>query len=1729
MKRKLSYAILICLSLLMVSSLVVYAAFVMTHNYEANLGYHKIVDSTLTTSEETLTFDFNEPGSTYEFAYKIKNNDTRNHSYYYSFTIVENSTDENGEEVVTEVNKYNRLFDMIYVYQNGTYCGTLTKYVYEDIYLKQDLPLTEYIFANEERTTTFKLELHNGSTEYTDVPFKIKVKAHLVSTNYQRILYATDSSDDFTKIIDDINSDAEKTIVLTNELVTEKAYTINKNCTIDLCGNKLTLGGNITIGAGVEVVITDSRGNGSIDGANIVLDSVDSFVKLETAVSNIEIGAYNQTRLIEELRAKYQNDGFIINSNESYDLLGNYSVYGITPSSSEVTIDEGVIQPAATLLDTNEVISVVYYQDTTNETVFEFKYIGSDNAVFESILNSDLAHMKQFAQPNGIQVANHTFLPTVVKEHNATISWHSSNPNIVDENGIIGSGQGNVVLTATIKVYDKVFIQKYYIYVVQQDNLSKLQYLASQVEKGVTLKMGTETTADDMDVNVVLTSVGVSKPLPIAGETNKNAYNYYTNWTDGKLLGIMELNYEVSNVYDYISLSLPSTAHSSGTLIEDKILTDAKVYLNKITYSRAAMVKIKALFDNGDIEETYITIRIDLAESTLADSVFGDIQTYLNSVNVLQNILNTRAELGTLNESGDFELPKSINVIELDYESKDTNLYSIVRTYIEDPDGDYILDEDDNFIIPQSNAEGQTRYSIDKIYVHFNDLAYLSLADKSVDILVKIKVISENQETYPATKTLRFVVPGAITPKNILDSEGNVIFNLSQSNIKRIFYTFKYQTLQQSDSPIYSVTTVDGVKTTTMLTQVANASDLYALGQYILMYDIQNTERLIFEYNSNEIIIDYYDLNTFGEIIKWATLDDGLAVKVLSSDFSLSLDSGIGWIPSDGKSTLSDEEITVILAYAERFPGFLEMWNQTIKVLDNTLSDNDINQLLELLIKDRYFVPIINWLEDGNSTGVNLYEWLYMIDESSPVYDGGITEITDAMKEQLRTNTKLPDLLLSIGNGSGASVTNDEERVIVYYVMANYGVSSDTATKAMYSDFYTNWKNAITRSAAADTTVNSISTKTTNSYYYKNSTSHNPTDCYDPIFTAIINWSTLVNSGSSSNSNVTLDSYLNDLNISNYKTLFTTAELEYKADWYYLDYYLGTSRCNVTTANEWSIIVKYLSLYGITEVTFNNTNVVLANVQMGTSGTVVDEITFTLQSSRYCLNRDFINSIIGLVNAKYTESIRTEYNNLVSWAKNTTVALQAWNQIVTSKTISSLDNYRIKDCKANISYDEWLVLTEYFKSQFTTVIPTETLRNILMGYYISSNLEILDSTISDSEYSNILSTINDNVTFEEMVEAAKTLGSSAPASGSVYDNLTTLSANELKAIAEEHKGTNNFITTLNSLISAYDITLNSSNNVVVTAVTAGVDRDLSTADQTALTNLVNSILGKSDTSLTYAYDYLSVGQIKNIDVSTFNVLTYYTNLNDLMFRGSSSVFLFGTSNDANSVFNIVTNSCSALEKLTINYAGLSDITSASKLLTLEHLDLRGNYTKGNYKGISEISSLILLTDLKKIANSDNDNTNNVNLINYLNVYNTDVLFSRAEVVLATLYDASNDQAALWYSHDGLETKYPKTTFATDDELAYHILSLLYEIDEMNGNHIMLPSSVYALNTSGTSTAYSIMWSIKDAKSVIKMNTSYNRIDRITEVTLTEPVQVMISASVTVNGKIYTRYFVITVS
>ena len=134
MRKRLSYSILVILSLILVSSFVVYAAFVMTHNYEADINYHEITidNSVLTTQTISDDLVFNEPGDKVEIAYTLSNNDSRNYQYYY--TITTSATDD-------------KTLSMIYVYQNGIYCGLLNECI------ENGLLAPRYILAGENTTS----------------------------------------------------------------------------------------------------------------------------------------------------------------------------------------------------------------------------------------------------------------------------------------------------------------------------------------------------------------------------------------------------------------------------------------------------------------------------------------------------------------------------------------------------------------------------------------------------------------------------------------------------------------------------------------------------------------------------------------------------------------------------------------------------------------------------------------------------------------------------------------------------------------------------------------------------------------------------------------------------------------------------------------------------------------------------------------------------------------------------------------------------------------------------------------------------------------------------------------------------------------------------------------------------------------------------------------------------------------------------------------------------------------------------------------------------------------------------------------------------------------------------------------------------------------------------------------------------------------------------------------
>lgn len=1845
MKKKTLWITIFSILFIAVISFSIYAAFTMTQSYDIDVEHHQITNQQLESANETYSVTFTKPGDFYDLDYTLSNADHRNYEYYFTLSTL----DSNSNEALIVNENYNAL-SMIYVYQGigndkseemqYEFIGVLSDFVYTPENLKKkNLTEPKYIFGGEELTSYFKLELHNGSSTYNidQININLRLTASITTTNAQTTLYADNST--FDLVIKDVNSGILTrpeipTVVLTEGVTTTKEYTIENDCIIDLCGNALELGADITVAEGVTVTIIDSRTGGTSTGSNFVLEYDSSYIELKTQIENLEISACNVDKLFASLSQYIDSIGNIICGSQT-SLIGNYLPYLtaglVTIESEDVVIDDGSVSDETDILDTNEVIKVLYSCDG-NELELDFKYIGNDQSVFADIINNDLAHLYQFIDfNNGIQSTTNLFLPTLIKKHNATISWFSSNEEIMSNDGIAQIDQGNIILTATIKIYDKVFVQDYYIYVVQQDNLTKLQYLATRVEKGVTLPMNPDDETDDLDVDVLLKEVNQHKPLPVAGSSLVNDYYYYTNWTDGVDLGIEELSYEVESVYYYISTDIDTVSYANANLLPGSLVTSASVYLNQITYSKAARIKIRGYFDNGDVEETYITLTIALSSSTLANEVFEDVQNHLNSVNVLQNILDTREENGIINEKGDFEIPANVDVVNLTYTSLEPLLYD----FLKDENGNLIKNENGNYVVV------------------FKDLTHLSLTDRKVNISCSIVVEGELEQ--PQTATLSFVVPGAVTTNNF------TVFDFDKSvNSKNIFYSLKFQTLQQSTEDPYYIKNNGG--TDKKLNIVTSLDDIYAMPEYILMYDIQNTNQLMFEYGSSTVVIDYYDISVFEQIIEWAT--STTKVKVSASAFSQFVDSGLSWIESDGSTDLSDEEITVIKAYAERFPGFMEIWNQKVNVLDNIISDNDYNALLQTLASDKLYVSILNWLTDSNGT-YSLHDWLYYVDTESPYYyeygkdyalDEYIRNIIDSEWEALSENDKdtlikqyyyesltdihkndvadyiysqanqntknqyvqnyidennlnvtvdslseeerqtygtayikdnltqeqvsqyfdtlsyadkesiieqyrqylfdsvtaeestnyynalvttnynnaigassqnkdlgyLPIEFISLSSDGTENVTNDEERLIVYYVLNGHS--------GKYSAFYSNWKDTIKRKNGTSDNVKKIelSTITGHSYdYYQgllgfiggNNDKYTLNSCYDPLFKLIIEWVTFTNSSNYTSSGYTLvstSSVLGSLlgDLANAQNRWESGTSGGGA-WY----------CEYISQDEWNVLCTYLSYYGITQITVNQTNV---NMVSGTYNSFpVTGIAESNDNSGYWLTQAFINAMINAVNAKYTSTKITAHNSLVDWSKNTTLGIVSWNSVITNVVLTGVDGYRIKDCTANISYDEDLVLKSYFSQYITTGFNT-VFANALMSYYIGTDMTIENATISDSQYKNILNSVVPVGEFDDFIEKATQLQSSAPVNGSSYDNLSTISKAELEYIATYYKEYPKFIEELNKAITAYQITV-SGNTVTVTPITNnGYDRTLSNDDKNALNNFINSSLEKSDGD---TYKYIALDKISSSDAETFQILRYYSNLTSLLFRGTSTRYLFASNDDANRLFDIVATSVPTIEKITMSYCGVNDIALIENLINLTYLDLRGNYTKNekindvnySYVGLNNISALIALNDNKNIYN-DNLDANDIacKYISYLNVFNTDVTFKHAEVILDVLYNArvysDANRPGLWYEYNGIETLYDPQ--AVSDRAAYDLVALLYDITEMSGNYIILPTMVYDENHIN---GVAIKWNLEETNGLVKYDSTQNKVERISS---SSKGQIVISASVTVNGITATRYFVI---
>ena len=127
-------------------------------------------------------------------------------------------------------------------------------------------------------------------------------------------------------------------------------------------------------------------------------------------------------------------------------------------------------------------------------------------------------------------------------------------------------------------------------------------------------------------------------------------------------------------------------------------------------------------------------------------------------------------------------------------------------------------------------------------------------------------------------------------------------------------------------------------------------------------------------------------------------------------------------------------------------------------------------QVRSVFAEDKTYTSILKWMLEENSLNISLANWLYIIDEESEYYDAGYVEVTNGMITDLAEKTNLPKgFLTDIKNGNYVNdkqieiISNDEDRLIVYYVLANH--------PEKYSTFITEWQTYTTRQNSVTSNV----------------------------------------------------------------------------------------------------------------------------------------------------------------------------------------------------------------------------------------------------------------------------------------------------------------------------------------------------------------------------------------------------------------------------------------------------------------------------------------------------------------------------------------------------------------------------------------------------------------------------------------------------------------------------------
>ena len=907
-------------------------------------------------SSESQNVTFNKAGDKYDLVVDVNNNTNTviNYTYEFSFDTIES-------------NKVS-FASAILVYYNGQFINTLSNICLNDE-LKVEratLPYQNFIAAStttaNKNRDTFTFELHSASdkSQYDNLnslSFNLNVLAK--SADFHNYIYINNEGD-FSKAINDINSnylDNTPTLVLFNDITLTKPYTLNNPLVIDLYGHELNVNNNLTLTKGENIIKSSKNINISSlnSSANIILDGEDAYLNITdfsnddgvsvsslysniVRINNFDIEKANE--LIVSQLEKTTVLGF--KSGETLDLLKGLRFYKPVISCSNNLINNDYILSGT---DTGITLSEYIKYDNVE---YPIKLIGNKTDIlYQEVLEGELAYLDILSRVDeGGNISNTTstdlFLPISIKRKNCSIEWVSSDESKMTSAGIIGkdiNANEIITLTAYITINGHTYIKNYNIKVMSVNHDTLFQYFVAQLSPITLEKVYSGNNQNEAYYFLPILDANYD----VADIDNYSGYDYRNSYTTPEVIGGEDVGYTwegFTNIaFSEIKYSLIST-YNFISIDQNAVDSDNKhgvaVYLAEATFQTFAQISVSAKFIGDDTAYTgVVNLIINTGYNTeLNELVFNKIDSDLDNINILQNILNTRKEAGMIGENGNFTMKSNYQSYFISYgiplSSKDV-ISKIIG---------YQVDESDNKTLIKEITYG-TDFTI-------NDIKNINLYEVVINPegfgtnptdfgINTILVMPTGASINTVSRVQYFNCPGVIKP----NSDG--FSNLS------VFNSTKYQVWYQLAHEISSEKGNDNVEdldyTTTSDTASFTISNNILTNHtraYILRHDAELCTKLAYNLSETITNTDNHIIYGLSKLIDWAVSDTRISLSErFSSDTTFnetnlkSFITANSNVVSNGKNYLTDDESAIIKSYYLTFINndethWQEIYNQVL-------------------------------------------------------------------------------------------------------------------------------------------------------------------------------------------------------------------------------------------------------------------------------------------------------------------------------------------------------------------------------------------------------------------------------------------------------------------------------------------------------------------------------------------------------------------------------------------------------------------------------------------------------------------------------------------------------------------------------------------------------------------------------------------------------------------------------